>query len=539
MIHYFLAILLLFPAMVKAISLLMFRPLTKRSQPLTQNIFNIEHSYNRMILSIVLITSLHASSGYGMDMDTMLDELAGSRGASPTSQGDINPREVSPLLDVETEDVILAAESNDLIEISALLAAGRDVNSRGRLGQTALHDAVSYNKPELVRLLLAHGADTTIQDNCGYTPLHRAVAEDYGGQVRNPTIVRLLLDHGADLTVNVKNFSMCETPLHKAAFHSNPIIIDMLLAAGANPNIQNADFDTPLHITLSYGDHDERTVHLLLEAHADPNSAGNNGITPLHIAAMNGNLEIFRMLVKAGGDIHKPDSNGHTPLHYTKSHEITSELLDLGAEIDQQDYQGKTAMHLFTLAERLDRGVGCIDKALVLFARGADLKIKDHFLYTALDCYRPCIITIVIKACLRIQTEKEQSLASTLALATHARLGTQSPLCLLPAYLLANIIHQVKLNEARSNTICKADLADIMKTIWPCLSFQNLKEQASAYRLASATHDRLVSRSPLHSLPLYVLTETTRFYNKAGYKFPLPQGNPVLFTLSNAHCTLL
>jgi ankyrin repeat protein len=472
----------------------------------------------------IIITSLYSSFGYSMEThewpfsDT--DDLTGvSRDVSPVFQKDINPRDTSPLLYAETSDLILAVEQNDPVEISALLAAGRDVNTRGRFGRTALHEAIQRKNPDIVRLLLDRGADPAIQDNCGYTALHHAVAKDYAGQVRNPTIIRLLLDHGADRTVNVQNFSMHDTPLHKAAaFESNPIIIEMLLAAGANPNIQNGDSETPLHVNLSYGDHgNEQTVHLLLEAHADPNNAGSKGITPLHLAAMNGKIEIFRMLVKAGADIRKPDNDGHTPLHYAMSHEIITELLALGAAIDQQDQQGRTALHHVASSNY-------IDKALVLIARGADLKLRDHYQQTPVDIAiggEFSDMIRVIYACFHIQRKKEQALAAVLALATHPRLGTQSPLCLLSAHLLTEITHQAILDEARSNILCDYKFADIIRTIRACLLFQNLKEQAAASTLATAMNVRIGHKSPLYLLSTYLLSETTHLYNESGCNYPL------------------
>ena len=95
----------------------------------------------------------------------------------------------------------LAAEREELME--PLIQGGADINARNQLGQTPLHDAVSFivamriqapykTKPEKKRfwfaiaptvasvgVLLRHGADVSVQDDEGLTPLD--IYEGIGG----------------------------------------------------------------------------------------------------------------------------------------------------------------------------------------------------------------------------------------------------------------------------------------------------------------------------------------------------------------------
>jgi hypothetical protein len=64
-----------------------------------------------------------------------------------------------------------AACSNHPAVVAALLGAGADVNRRGGLGDTTLHDAVAYGRDEAVAVLLDRGADPRIANRSGRTPL--------------------------------------------------------------------------------------------------------------------------------------------------------------------------------------------------------------------------------------------------------------------------------------------------------------------------------------------------------------------------------
>ncbi|NBW86939.1 MAG: hypothetical protein EBR23_08970, partial [Planctomycetia bacterium] len=64
-----------------------------------------------------------------------------------------------------------AACSNDAAVVGAVLDAGADVNARGGLGDTTLHEAVVYGRDEAVAALLDRGADPRLANRSGRTPL--------------------------------------------------------------------------------------------------------------------------------------------------------------------------------------------------------------------------------------------------------------------------------------------------------------------------------------------------------------------------------
>lgn len=83
-----------------------------------------------------------------------------------------------------------AAVRGQISTAEILLARGADVNA-GRDKNTALHAAVFFKQPAMVRWLVAHGADINARDSQGKTPREIAV------QTENATVLDLLKQFGA------------------------------------------------------------------------------------------------------------------------------------------------------------------------------------------------------------------------------------------------------------------------------------------------------------------------------------------------------
>lgn len=146
------------------------------------------------------------------------------------------------------------------------------------------------------------------------------------------------------------------------------------LAAGANPDIANANGVTALMLASYHGY--TAIAHLLLSHGANPHLATksnkefnlgkllsnkNSKATALMLAAVTGKLDIVMGLIKAGADVNAQDSDGQTALMYAilgDSHwplkpldlnrkKIVLALLDAGADAHLADKNGLDASYYY------------------------------------------------------------------------------------------------------------------------------------------------------------------------------------------------
>ncbi len=117
----------------------------------------------------------------------------------------------------------------------------------------------------LIRHMLEAGADPNMQIapntdyfNEGWTG---STVLDYAASNGNTSLVRTLLEYGADPNIGQSLF--------EATALGSFNITRLLLAAGADINVENEFGVTPLYLAIKSGQKD--VVHLLLESGADPN----------------------------------------------------------------------------------------------------------------------------------------------------------------------------------------------------------------------------------------------------------------------------
>ncbi|KAF2903218.1 hypothetical protein ILUMI_02975, partial [Ignelater luminosus] len=165
--------------------------------------------------------------------------------------------------------------------LSKLISDVSDVNIiLNSIGNTPLHCALkvyNYRKEgyfETVNLLLLKGANVNIANAKGRTPLY------YGVKYGDCRVIEKLLLRDAD--VNAQNETR-NTLLHYAISKRRKFdITNLLLSNGANVNIKNIEGKTSLHYGVTYDDC--KVVEGLMLAGADANVQDNKGNTPLHEA---------------------------------------------------------------------------------------------------------------------------------------------------------------------------------------------------------------------------------------------------------------
>ncbi len=130
----------------------------------------------------------------------------------------------------------------------------------------------------------------------GFRPL--GLAAFFG----HPEVVEVLLEAGADPDVSSRN-AMRVTPLHSGAACRDPEaaldICRALLRRGADPDATQAGGWTPLHQAAQHGN--ERLVDLLLEHGAASTPLSDDGRSPVEMARQRGHDRIVERLERAGG----------------------------------------------------------------------------------------------------------------------------------------------------------------------------------------------------------------------------------------------
>ncbi|MDE2993705.1 MAG: ankyrin repeat domain-containing protein, partial [Chloroflexota bacterium] len=96
-------------------------------------------------------------------------------------------------------------------------------------------------------------------------------------------------------------------PLMWAARYGNRVIIQLLLEAGAEPNVWRDEWNPPLDVAVRYQEDD--VIQLLLDHGADPDFKGQNGRSEtLACALRNGTVRSLEMLLDAGADPNRADN---------------------------------------------------------------------------------------------------------------------------------------------------------------------------------------------------------------------------------------
>jgi ankyrin repeat protein len=252
--------------------------------------------------------------------------------------------------------LLFAARSGCAECARILLEEGRaDVNLTDPDRVTPLLLAALNLNYDTAVLLVKHGADVNKWDTWGRSPLYAAVDTNTvptGGRADRPS---------ADRTTGIG-------------------LIDMLLKAGANPNLQLKLF--PPYRSLR----DDRGADTLLTV----------GTTPLLRAAKAVDVPAIRSLLAAGANVDLPTVNDVTPLlaaagvgsggldtrgryrDEAAGAAAVKLLLDAGADVRARDKSGNTALHAAAAA-------GWNSVVSLLAARGADLFAKDGRGRTAVD----------------------------------------------------------------------------------------------------------------------------------------------------------
>jgi ankyrin repeat protein len=174
--------------------------------------------------------------------------------------------------------------------VAYLLASGANVNAQASdTKETALMNAISHDRVEIVKALLAAKADVHLRNAYDFNAFTSAVAAG------NQEIAGLLLDAGAKVNDGMSGL----TPLAFAVSTGNIAMMRFLVARGADVNYGAKSGAQTALISAIHAAQIE-AVRTLIELKADVNAAMKDGTTPLKLARKGDQEEIVALLVAAG-----------------------------------------------------------------------------------------------------------------------------------------------------------------------------------------------------------------------------------------------
>ncbi len=145
------------------------------------------------------------------------------------------------------EAMLAAVRAGDEAAVALLVEAGVEADAPGRFGLTPIMIAAVRDDAAIVATLLAAGADVERVSDSGESALH--LAADFGG----PATVEALLAGGASID-QPNDERRQQTPLMGAVARGRLDIVDVLLAAGADPSALDSGFRSVLHYANDSGD---------------------------------------------------------------------------------------------------------------------------------------------------------------------------------------------------------------------------------------------------------------------------------------------
>lgn len=219
-----------------------------------------------------------------------------------------------------------AAHRGHMSVIIKLLEKGAETNATNKQNRTALHIAAKRGALECVRDLVSsgHTTDLDIQDEQGNTALHVAILE------RRDRVVNYFINHTHvnDAIANKDG----RAALHLAVVHRNDEAVKVILSRRKNSiNLrETGEQNTALHLAAQKGYYDIAEI-LLREEWCEVDLPNKHGETPLVVAARNGHWSIVEQLLLAGANINIEDSQGDTALHISLRvmEEETNQRLDM------------------------------------------------------------------------------------------------------------------------------------------------------------------------------------------------------------------
>ena len=293
--------------------------------------------------------------------------------------------------------LLFAVQLGQLDAVRALLEVGADVNDGFPDGTSALVVAAMNGQHEVGIYLIDQGADVNAAAQ-GWSALHQTIRlrrtnighmppPEGRGNLSNMDLIERLLAAGVDvnapMTADFRDGyrnrlnRVGATPFLLASKNVDTEVMRVLLDAGADPLIPNADLTTPLMVAAG--------VDMW-------NPGEDGGATVEHEPEA---LAAVKMLVELGNDVLAVNDRGETALHgaaYRGAPSIADYLVEQGAELEARSAQGWTpwtiANGVFYSLFYKEQPATADRLAELMAARGISTAGMADELRTCFDCGR-------------------------------------------------------------------------------------------------------------------------------------------------------
>ena len=268
-----------------------------------------------------------------------------------------------------------SAQSGNYELVGYFAGMGADIHLKIDDGRNCLHIAAINGHLNLCKMLIdKYKVDLHMTDNKGCTAVH------YSSQSGNYELVAYFVEMGADIHLKTNDGRNC---LHIAALNGDLNLCKMLIDKHkVNLHMTDNKGSTAVHYSSQSGNYE--LVAYFVEMGADIHLKTDDGRNCLHIAALNGDLNLCKMLIdKYKIDLHMTDNKGCTAVHYSSqsgNYELVAYFVEMGADIHLKTDDGRTCLHIAARKGHLNLCKMLIDKHKV------DLHITDNEGWTAVHC---------------------------------------------------------------------------------------------------------------------------------------------------------